>query len=97
MAGRLKDEGERYSPAFFGNESLLSVGVRDPCDRAVGVLFGDVHGEGAPAAANVQHRLPVLQLGSLSVEREHGLLGLIERGAFLRKVGRAANREEYRV
>ena len=47
--------------------------------RDAGIALGEPERERAPAAAEVEHRLAVLEPGALAREREHRLLGLGER------------------
>ena len=61
--------------------------VRDRDDPRRREALGDPERERAPAAAEVEHRLPVLEPGALAGEREHRLLGLGERLDAGRPVG----------
>ena len=58
---------------------LLRAGIRDRGDLRGGKFFGVVEREGTPAAAEFEDVLAVGEPGALGVEREHRVLGLIER------------------
>ena len=75
--------------AALFDEAALQPGVGYRGDAAARVVPGHPQGQRAPAAAQLQHPLAVLQAGALAGELQHGLLGLVQGGRAGREVAAA--------
>ena len=74
-----RDDLEVVQPQAAGpvqDEDALRLGVRHRQHAAAGKALGGPQGQGAPAAAQLEHVLPIRQAGPLGGQGQHGVLGL---------------------